>query len=80
MKQRIRIAGATLAVAAGLVGAVAAPASAAAPSGYSASCLVGDVLITESNFGLTSRQVHQALRNLRQECDKGTLNYVVFRL
>jgi hypothetical protein len=39
MKRRIRIAGATLAVAAGLIGAVAAPASAAKPVVWQYTCI-----------------------------------------
>jgi hypothetical protein len=51
MKRRIRIAGATVIVAAGLIGAVLAPASAAKPANYGTCVTIGEVNPADGTSG-----------------------------
>jgi hypothetical protein len=73
--RRIRLGAATVMVAAGLVGAVAAPASADPPLwSYSAGCNVRGIPQVIFGNGETRRDANQVVNDFlsARDCDKGT--------
>jgi len=84
MKRRIRIGAASLMVAAGLVGAVAAPVSASPPTfDYVATCLVpNNPPMTDGPFfGISHKLVHLLKQNDTAFCNDngGTLTITITR-
>jgi hypothetical protein len=80
MRTRIRGLVAVVIASAAIGGALAAPASAAAPlATYTFSCFVGVSHVSGSGSG-TLGEVHRAIAPLHQTCDRGTLVYTITKL
>jgi hypothetical protein len=81
--RRIRIAAATVMVAAGLVGAVAAPASADPPLyDYLHRCVAPGFNVSSQDSDATSKEAHQARNDVRRFCREvdGTFTSTIERV